>query len=184
MPEVNNIGSRSFIQPLQVDVLFGMIQLDYNTTRKLYDHAIGSQVDRGRAVLFCLARLHSNVGDQMILLGACDYLRSIHDELVIVNEYAKFRVKGSDTIYFLGGGNFGDLYASTHLDKIRRLPTFEANKVIFLPQSVFFRRHQSIIQTRKAFASYKGELSLFVRDNTSKRIADNYLGIEAQLLPD
>ena len=161
-----------------------MIELDYSTARKLYDHAIGSQVDRGRAVLFCLARLHSNVGDQMILLGACDYLRTIHDELVIVNEFAKFQVNRSDTIYFLGGGNFGDLYASTHLDKIRRLPTFEANKVIFLPQSVFFRKHQSIIETRKAFASYKGELSLLVRENTSKKIAQTSLGIEAQLIPD
>ncbi|HKM76360.1 MAG TPA: polysaccharide pyruvyl transferase family protein [Candidatus Bathyarchaeia archaeon] len=144
---------------------------------------IGSTVDRGRAVLFS-APLHSNVGDQMILLGARDYLRSIHDELVIVNEHAKFRVKSSDTIYFLGGGNFGDLYAPTHLDKIRRLRTFEANKVIFLPQSVFLRKHRSIIQTRKAFGSYRGELILFARDNTSKTIADNYLEIEAQLLPD
>ena len=160
-----------------------MIQLDCNTALKLYDHVIGSRVDRGRAVLFG-APTHSNVGDQMILLGALDYLRSIHNELIIVNEHAKFQVKDSDTIYFLGGGNFGDLYAATHLDKISRLHTFEANKVIFLPQSVFFRKHQSVIQTRKAFASYKGELSLFVRDNTSKKIADNYLGIEAQLLPD
>jgi pyruvyl transferase EpsO len=120
----------------------------------------------------------------MILLGACDYLRTIHDELVTVNEHVKFRANGSDTIYFLGGGNFGDLYSPTHLDKIRRLDTFEANKVIFLPQSVFFRKRQNLIQTRKAFASYKGELSLFVRDNTSKRIVDTSLGIEAQVLPD
>jgi pyruvyl transferase EpsO len=120
----------------------------------------------------------------MILLGELDYLRSIHNELVIVNEFAKFQVKSSDTIYFLGGGNFGDLWAHAHLDKISKLHAFEDNKVIFLPQSVYFRKHQSIIQTRKALASYKGELSLFVRDSTSKRIADTSLGIEAQLLPD
>jgi len=120
----------------------------------------------------------------MILLGELDYLRSIHNEVIIVNEFEKFRTKDSDTIYFHGGGNFGDLYSPVHLDKIRKLHTFKANKVIFLPQSVLFRRQQTIIQTREAFASYKGELSLFVRENTSKMIVDNSLGIEAQLLPD
>jgi pyruvyl transferase EpsO len=128
--------------------------------------------------------LHTNVGDQSILLGARDYLQNIHEELVIVNERARFKVKGSDTIYFLGGGNFGDIYLPTHLDKIRRLHTFDANKVIFLPQAVYFCKHQSITQTRKALAMYKGELSLFVRDKMSKTIAENSLGIEAELLPD
>ena len=169
--------------PVQIVALFSLISLNYQKARKLYDQTIGSMVDGGRAVLFG-APIFSNVGDQMILLGAIDYLRSIHNELIIVNEYAKFQTNTSDIIYFLGGGNFGDLYAPVHLDKISRLHTFEANKVIFLPQSVFFRRHQSAIQTRKAFASYKGQLSLFVRDNTSKSIADNSLGVEAHLLPD
>ena len=149
----------------------------------MYCKAISPLADRGRGVLFG-APSHENVGDQAILLGASDYLREIHDELVIVKEYAPFEVKRSDMIYFLGGGNFGDLYAPVHLDKIRRLRTFNRNRVVFLPQSIHFRKHKSVVETRKALTAYNGETSLFVRDKDSKSIAENLLGIEAELLPD
>ena len=160
-----------------------MIPLDYSTTRNLYDQTIASSVSKGRAILFG-APSHGNVGDQAILLGASEYLREVHDELIVVQEYSPFEVEKSDTVYFLGGGNFGDLYLPVHLDKTQRLRTFKGNKVVFLPQSVYFRKRQNVNETRKAFAAYEGELSFSVRDEESKMLAENLLVIEAKLLPD
>ena len=128
--------------------------------------------------------MHSNVGDLAILLGACDYLRSIHDDLVIVKEYADFEVKRSDTIYLIGGGNFGDIYPDLHLDKIRRLRTLRSNKVVFLPQAVYFRGRRTIAETRKALGEYDGQVDFFVRDKESKRIAEDLCDVGARLLPD
>ena len=172
-----------FIQPNQIVPLSGLIPLDYEKTRQRYDQEIGSTVDGGRAVLFG-APVHSNVGDLAILLGACDYLRSIHDDLVIVKEYSQFEVSRSDIVYFMGGGNFGDYYAGVHLDKIRRLRTLRSNKVVFLPQSVYFRRRRIIAQTRRALDEYDGQVDFFVRDMESKRIIENRCNVEAKLLPD
>jgi exopolysaccharide biosynthesis predicted pyruvyltransferase EpsI len=160
-----------------------MISLDYVTSRKLYDEVIKPPMNKERAVILG-APIYSNVGDHSILLGAYEYLRQIHREVIVVQNFATFKPTSSDVIYFLGGGNFGDMYPRIHLDKIRRLRAFRGNRIVFLPQSICFRKRQIMKETQNALAGYDGDVTLLVRDEESKRIAEELFDIEVQIAPD
>jgi exopolysaccharide biosynthesis predicted pyruvyltransferase EpsI len=132
---------------------------------------------------------HSNVGDSAIWLGEtrffsingrkptyCSSLKS-HS-----HEKMQHEIKGN-TIFLHGGGNFGTIWKSHQDFRIDLLNRFPGQRIVQLPQSIFFESAQAVEQTARAIERH-GNFILFVRDKPSLDIARRHFQCEVSLCPD
>lgn len=129
---------------------------------------------------------HSNIGDMLIWEGEESLLKKTGYRCVgRASQFTcDFPVLSPDTIIVLqGGGDFGDLWRwvqEFRLEVIRRYP---ANKIIVLPQSVYYQDTDLMLQDAEKMALHP-RLVLCVRDKVSEKILKNYFRNEILLLPD
>ncbi|GGY80187.1 polysaccharide pyruvyl transferase family protein [Marinobacter zhanjiangensis] len=133
---------------------------------------------------------HGNVGDAAIWLGEVNFLKEELQDVKIIHVSEKSLIKrespsfSKDTILLInGGGNFGDLWPSHQEHRELVIRNYPDNKVIQLPQSIYFQEEKNLRDCSVNFQQHKN-FHLLVRDFQSLRIAQS-MGIKnVQLCPD
>jgi len=134
-----------------------------------------------------------NPGDCAIWLGTARMLQAMNGAAPsYVSTLAGFSVAdchrsiGNGTIYFCGGGNFGDLYGKHHrrrLDVVKALPR---NPVVFLPLSVAFhnRSAPSLVEETLRALDRPGKVTAFAREAQTKQDLNDLFKLDSTLAPD
>ena len=153
------------------------------------DRKLGSLLRRGDRCALVDYPGHSNVGDSAIWLGERTYL----DRLGAVVTYAcdastyseeKLRARaGSGPILIHGGGNLGDLWPRHQELREAVIRAFPRNKIIQLPQTLWFNGQENLDRARDAFDSHP-DLTLLVRDLRSLELARSNFRATSLLCPD
>lgn len=147
---------------------------------------------------------HGNLGDQAIALGELRVLRNYFPTHEIVEiprsfffgEFGKAfmklgwekYVKRTDTIFLIGGGNFGNLWLNN--EKLRRfiVKKFPENKIVVFPQSIHFTADDDgraqLATSQKIYNAHK-DLHIMTRDKNSFDFAQKFFPqVKSYLLPD
>jgi pyruvyl transferase EpsO len=133
---------------------------------------------------------HSNVGDQAILLGELDFLRSNFPNASLsffdVDNYSpdcdRFIEKCS-IILMHGGGNFGDLWPLHHQLRLAILRRFPHKRIVQLPQSLCFSAPETLAATAAAIKAHP-DFHLIARDQASAALARSNFACPTILAPD
>lgn len=130
---------------------------------------------------------HINIGDTLIWQGALDFLSEKPFKMLDFGSSVTASLSNlkNDTIILLnGGGNFGDIYASSQDFRKKISQKYRNNKIIILPQTIYFKDKLNEENDFKILAEHEN-LYLCVRDQESYDIALRYLEKEkVLLLPD
>lgn len=130
----------------------------------------------------------ANVGDVMIWQSALDLLEKVPHRCLYassIENYNRPQLSSDVIILFMGGGNFGDLWVRHQEFRHRVMNDFPENKIIQLPQSVFFKDEKYMRQDIETFEKHRGEIVVCLRDEKSKTIIDSYYhNVKTLLLPD
>lgn len=133
---------------------------------------------------------HRNVGDQAIWLGQREAIRGLDDRRPVyacsIASYDAAELRRRlprGTILLTGGGNLGDLYPAEQEFREQVLEDFPDRRVVVLPQSVHFRRDESLERARRAFESHP-DLVLAVRTGRSLDVARERFDVPVRLAPD
>ena len=139
-------------------------------------------------VIFLDIPMHLNVGDLLIFAGT-ESLLARHGRRVThrfsSKDYARFldAVTDRHVLLLQGGGNLGDLWPeheSVRQDVLRRFPH---NRVVIFPQTVHFRNMQNAAACGAAYRDHP-DCTLFVRDETSRKLAERHMGVPCRTAPD
>ena len=132
---------------------------------------------------------YANVGDSAIWLGEKMILRRLGIRIVHscdVTTYSRpFLSKriGDGIILLQGGGNLGDLWPVHQEFRERIIEHFSKNKIIQLPQSIYFQNRENLKRAREVFNSH-ADFTLLVRDERSLHFARREFSIPSMLCPD
>jgi exopolysaccharide biosynthesis predicted pyruvyltransferase EpsI len=93
---------------------------------------------------------------------------------------------GSGTVYFLGGGNFGDLYARHQRRRLDVLGALTENPVVQLPMSCALAATPdgALIAETRTLYQHHPRLRIFVRDSKGLVTLRDHFGLEGTLCPD
>lgn len=120
---------------------------------------------------------HGNIGDVLIWEGERSFLRTLPFKCVqtsSANSWCHTNSTTSDTVILLqGGGNFGDLWRYYHEFKLSIIDQFKENRIILLPQSVWYEDSTLIFKDAKILSSHK-DLHLCARDIKSYEFMKKY----------
>lgn len=112
---------------------------------------------------------YSNIGDTLIWKGTEDYLCKLPYRCLYRCSFETFEYQevNPDVIILLqGGGNFGDLYYNHNKFRNRILGLYPNNKIIILPQTVYYKSCNRLIHDVKIMSSHKN-LYICARDTYS-----------------
>jgi len=133
-----------------------------------------------------------NFGDSAIWYAQCKILKDLELNIVYecsdknYNESIMEEKIGSNGIILLrGGGNFNDIY-SYHLLRLKIIDKFTNNKIIQLPQSIYFKNLNDIIfiKTKEIIEKHKN-LVIMARDKFSYDFAkNNFQNVNVLMFPD
>ncbi len=132
---------------------------------------------------------YSNVGDSAIWLGEIAYLKQRQCQIRYVCDCTNYNPKalasiiGTGIILLQGGGNFGDLYPRHQKLRECVLNDFPNNRIIQLPQSIFFSDLENLALTQK-FLSAHQDFHFVVRDKPSFSFAQKHFINPLYLCPD
>jgi pyruvyl transferase EpsO len=130
-----------------------------------------------------------NVGDSAIWLGAVAYLRSRGIRVAYRSDAGQYdrelltAALGDGVILFQGGGNLGDLWPASQQLRERVIDAFPHRRIVLLPQTIYFRRRESLERARKVFDGHP-DLTVLVRDHRSLELARNEFRAPSFLCPD
>jgi exopolysaccharide biosynthesis predicted pyruvyltransferase EpsI len=82
-----------------------------------------------------------------------------------------------------GGGNLGDLWESYQLFRERIVREYPNNKIVQMPQSIYFKNQASLERCRQVFSAHP-DLTIMTRDHASYEIAKTIHGGQTELVPD
>jgi len=130
---------------------------------------------------------YGNIGDATITLGTYAFIRKYF------SDYALFEITGykmkhlyqcvqttigeGDIIMLQGGGNLGDMYMDEESIRRRVIPDFPNNKIVILPQTIFFSDTVSgkyELETSKDIYGSHKDLTIFLRGNESLEFAKEH----------
>lgn len=130
---------------------------------------------------------YSNVGDSAIWLGQLFYLEKIrHVRYLAVDSLTLscFPDLPSSTVVLInGGGNLGDLWSRHQLFRENIIAHYRKNRIIQLPQSIFFENSSNEERCRKVFSAH-ADFNLLVRDLESLEKGRRLHSGSTQLCPD
>jgi pyruvyl transferase EpsO len=123
---------------------------------------------------------HLNIGDHLIWIGAIFYLLDIAktriDYTASISNFSHRRMQdkvGQSPIIFTGGGNLGDLWSAHQNFREQIIAHYRDRPIIILPQSIYFSSLDNLEKAANVFNSHP-QLTLFIRDQYSYKIAQNY----------
>jgi len=127
----------------------------------------------GRNLIHVDVPVYLNIGDLLIdkgtevLIEKCN--GSLIDRFSIYDQkrLLKSTLDKSTVILLQGGGNFGDLYKSHQELRLQVVKNFPDNKIIILPQSVWYKNDSNCIKEAATFEQHKN-LTIYVRDTYSE----------------
>ena len=129
---------------------------------------------------------YTNIGDTLIWEGTKHFLKDIpHKCLYTASvETYKFRPLPQDTVILMqGGGNFGDIWRRHQDLRLEIIKAYPNNKIIILPQTVFYKDHAVFQEDAKIFNSHKN-LHICARDTVSLEYLQQSLTCNLLLVPD
>lgn len=130
----------------------------------------------------------TNVGDILIWQSTLDILETLPYKCLYScskESYIKPSLPADAIIIFMGGGNFGDLWKSHQVFRHRVLTDFPNNRILQLPQSVWFKSKEDIKQDAAIFSKHIGDITICLREQQSyDLIKSNYKSVNVLLLPD
>ncbi|MDH4042502.1 MAG: polysaccharide pyruvyl transferase family protein [Gammaproteobacteria bacterium] len=153
------------------------------------DKTLGSLLRAGDRCALLDYPGYSNVGDSAIWLGqrAClDRLGIVVTYVCDTSTYSEERLRskvGAGPILFTGGGNLGDLWPRHQKLREAIIRAFPDNKIIQLPQTIWFEKQVNLARARAAFNSHS-DLTILVRDQRSRDLAQSEFRATALLCPD
>ena len=132
---------------------------------------------------------HFNVGDLLIFKGTIEYFKSQNIRINAAYSVKNFSLKKlrkqvdhNTTIFLHGGGNFGDLYPIHQSLRECIIKNFPDNRIILLPQSVYFESEDILQKSREIFSQHKNTV-LFARDEISLQTLQSFSS-KTFLMPD
>jgi pyruvyl transferase EpsO len=132
---------------------------------------------------------YGNVGDSAIWLGEKAYLQRIGARVVYSCDrhgYSapKLAERLRDGVILLqGGGNLGDLWPAYQHFREQVIAAFPHNRVVQLPQSVWFEDKASLDRARAVFDAHP-DLTLLIRDERSLEFVRREFKTPSFLCPD
>lgn len=120
-----------------------------------------------------------NLGDHLIWLGTIFYLSSLNIKIkyaTSITDFSKAQLEqkvGDAPILLNGGGNLGDLWPKFQSFREQIVSQYRDRPVFILPQSIYFRYQDNLKKAAEIFNAHP-DLTLFVRDNYSYKIATEY----------
>lgn len=130
---------------------------------------------------------YSNIGDVLIWKGTLDFLSGNPYKCLGMHSYQTFEFENMGEhaiILLLGGGNFGDLYLQHQMFRKRVIESYPNNKIIMLPQTVYYYGANAIREDSMVFRKHKN-LYLCARDRYSYDFMNRYhYADHILLLPD
>jgi pyruvyl transferase EpsO len=132
---------------------------------------------------------HSNVGDSAIWLGETQFFRehakppAYTSKLKSHDSSQMEQAIGDGTIFLHGGGNFGTIWKSHQDFRLELLTRFRDQRIIQLPQSIYFDNYEAVDETARAIEQH-GKFTLLVRDQRSLEFSRCHFQCEVFLCPD
>jgi pyruvyl transferase EpsO len=119
---------------------------------------------------------YTNVGDILIWKGAEEFLRQKPYRCLYrasIETYVKQKISKSVIVLLHGGGNFGDLWRR-HLEfTLRIIKEYPENRVIILPQTVYYKNSDLIASDAEIFSRHKN-LTICARDHNSYELLNKH----------
>lgn len=147
--------------------------------------------------------LHSNLGDHAITLGERALLRALFPEREIIEIPTPYlfgalaqpfdklnwaqTIRADDVLFIQGGGNVGTLWPNEELVHKNIIRQFPSNRIVIMPQSIFFDEVNQQQLTRESVELYNAhnDLHLLCRDENSFATASKlFPKINRYLTPD
>lgn len=130
---------------------------------------------------------HDNIGDNLIWDGELEFLKNIQKKKLYEASFLFFeqkRVQRNAVILIHGGGNFGDIYKRTQVERIKIIADNLDKKIIIFPQTVYYQNKENLI-TDSLIVNSHPDLIFCVRDKSSFEIVKKYFpNTTPKLLPD
>lgn len=135
----------------------------------------------------------TNMGDHAIVESEINFINNVFNNKVNIHEitvsqgesaidFLKDRIHKNDIIILSGGGYIGDEYVEIYYPLKRILKIFKKNKILFMPQTIFFknkRRERKFIKLCKNCLN----LHIFTREERSHEIFNKY-NLKNIIVPD
>jgi pyruvyl transferase EpsO len=130
---------------------------------------------------------YTNIGDLLIWKGTEDFLKRIPYKCLYktaIETYIKPKISHDIIILLQGGGNFGDLWRRHTKFCLRIMEEFPENKIIILPQTVFYKNND-ILNQDVVLMSKHTNLTICARDLiTHQLLKTNFSKNNIILVPD
>lgn len=129
---------------------------------------------------------YANVGDVLIWKGTEELFKRNHIKIVYSGSWDTFDfrpIPEEIPIVMQGGGNFGDIWDPPQLFRLSVIKHYPKNKIILLPQTVFYYSEQRKKEDAEVF-SYHPNLTICVRDWDSYNLIRGCFKNEVVCLPD
>lgn len=156
---------------------------------KLIQSALQRCLDPKRPYVLWDFPNYSNVGDSAIWVGELKALetyfgRPPQNTCELLSGIEKLPALTTRTqIIISGGGNLGDLWDGHQLFRERIVGQYSTNKIVQMPQSIYFKNQASLELCRQVFSAHP-DLTIMTRDHGSYEIAKTVHGGQIELVPD
>jgi pyruvyl transferase EpsO len=147
-------------------------------------------VEPGSRIALVDEPIHRNIGDHLIQWGSECFFNN-HGMRIVYrastwdyrSSRAQAAINSGDVIICQGGGHLGDLYP--HHQRLREqvIRDFPENRIVVLPQSVYFQDPDAEQRAAAVFRSHK-DFHLCLRDQQSFDLASGWSCAATSLLPD
>lgn len=147
-------------------------------------------------IVYVLAPSYSNLGDVAIFVKSIEFIKkysNIPIKTVLYSRQCADKKKllslplyDDDLIVMHGGGNMGALYSSEEYLRQNIVKWFPKNKIISMPQTVWFgteKKNYLLNRARKIYSSHKN-LVIFARDVPSFEFCKENFKCTIKLCPD
>lgn len=155
-----------------------------------YSHSSTSKYRNDEPVYFLIGTpTHSNIGDRAIAYAEIEFIANNNNKAAIIEvpygeDISNLDVRSGDTIILHGGGNLGDIWPEEEEYRQKIISTYRDEKIILMPQTIFFKNTDLLNKSRSLYASCK-DLTLIAREKTSFHIMkENYTKNKVVLIPD
>lgn len=129
---------------------------------------------------------YHNTGDVLIWEGTQELLKKVPYKCLGKSSMYRFKLKKlpkNAVILLQGGGNFGDLWRQHQEFRLHIMQSYPENKIIILPQSIFYENPDMIEADAIEMAKHKNTY-IFVRDESSYSILEKHFKNNMGLIPD
>lgn len=147
-------------------------------------------------IVYVLAPSYSNLGDVAIFVKSLDFLKKYaalpikavlySRQCVNKKKLRSLPLNDDDLIIIQGGGNMGAVYSSEEYLRQNIVKWFPKNRIISMPQTVFFgdkKKNYILSRAKKIYSSHKS-LTIFARDVPSLDFCKQNFKCDVRICPD